>query len=97
MELQCVHTFHYSQVVVETAMSIGSVNLGGDPGVLYAVGTALIVKGEHDPKKGRIHLLRWNPASPKLDVVLTYDVPGTVFRVIEFNGRILAAIGSSVS
>lgn len=96
MDLQFVHTFHYSQVVVETAMSIGSVDLGIDAGVLYAVGTALIVKGEHDPKKGRIHLLRWNPVALSLESVLTYDVPGTVFRVIEFNGRILAAIGSSV-
>lgn len=78
-------------------MSIGSMDLGDDGGTVYAVGTALITKGEHEPKKGRIHLFRWDPTTQALDVLLTFDVHGTVFRVIEFNGRLLAAVGSSVS
>ena len=78
-------------------MSIGSMELGDDATRVYAVGTALITKGDHEPKKGRIHLFRWDPTVRVLEVLITFDVQGTVFRVIEFKGRLLAAIGSSVS
>lgn len=95
MELQHVHHFYASQLLVETAMSIASVKIGG--AVMFAVGTALLVKGEQDPRRGRIHLLNWDPlAASALTTVLIHDVPGPVFQLREFNDRLLAAVTGSV-
>ncbi|VDD75995.1 unnamed protein product [Mesocestoides corti] len=96
LELQLVHTFHYSQTVLEMGMSIASINLGENGGTVYAVGTALFAKDDIEPKKGRIHLFRYNPEISKLETLLIHDVNGSVFRILDFNGRILAAVTSSV-
>ncbi|VDN11490.1 unnamed protein product [Dibothriocephalus latus] len=80
----------------ETAISVASINLEAKNTVVYAVGTALIVKGEYEPTKGRIHLFRWDPENSRLETLLVHDVNGAVYRIIDFNGRILAGISSSV-
>ncbi len=95
LELQFVHTFHYSQTVVEIAMSIASINIE-NYSTVFAVGTALLVKGEADPQKGRIHLFRWDVENSRLEPLIVHDVNGPVYRIVDFNGRVLAGIGSSV-
>ncbi|KAL7062814.1 hypothetical protein AAHC03_01676 [Spirometra sp. Aus1] len=96
LELQFAHTFYFSNSLLETAISIASINLEAKNTVVYAVGTALIVKGEYEPTKGRIHLFRWDPENARLETLLVHDVNGAVYRIIDFNGRILAGISSSV-
>nr|VZI48110.1 unnamed protein product [Spirometra erinaceieuropaei] len=96
LELQFAHTFYFSNSLLETAISIASINLEAKNTVVYAVGTALIVKGEYEPTKGRIHLFRWDPENSRLETLLVHDVNGAVYRIIDFNGRILAGISSSV-
>lgn len=109
MELQFVHTFHYGQTMVEIAMSIAAVHIGGGDetssssiaggvgGVVYAVGTALFVKGEAEPRRGRIHIFRWDHENARLETLVVHDVNGCVYCLVDFNGRLLAGVRSSVS
>lgn len=100
MELLFAHNFYYSQTLIEVAVSITSIkseNSNGSSGILYAVGTAFLVEEEPEPTKGRIHLFQWDPEKCKLETVLVHDVNGAVYRLVDFNGRLLAAINSSVS
>ncbi|KAA0197716.1 DNA damage-binding protein 1 [Fasciolopsis buskii] len=99
MELLFAHNFYYSQTLIEVAVSITSIkseNSNGSSGILYAVGTAFLVEEEPEPTKGRIHLFQWDPEKCKLETVLVHDVNGAVYRLVDFNGRLLAAINSSV-
>ncbi|VDP42511.1 unnamed protein product [Schistosoma mattheei] len=96
LEIQFAHNFYFSQTLVEVAVSIASVQSDIHNGPLFAVGTAFLVEDEVEPSKGRIHLFRWDPESSRLDTVLVHDVNGSVYRIVDFNGRLLAAINSSV-
>ncbi|CAL8070914.1 unnamed protein product [Calicophoron daubneyi] len=96
MELQFAHSFYSSQTLVEVAVSIASIQPSNRSTTLYAVGTAFLVEEEVEPSKGRIHLFHWDPETCKLETVLVHDVNGAVYRIVDFNGRLLAAINSSV-
>ncbi|CAH8566044.1 unnamed protein product [Heterobilharzia americana] len=85
-----------NQTLVEVAVSIASVQSDIHNGPLFAVGTAFLVEDEVEPSKGRIHLFRWDPESSRLETVQVHDVNGSVYRILDFNGRLLAAINSSV-
>ncbi|TGZ72028.1 hypothetical protein CRM22_002338 [Opisthorchis felineus] len=97
MELMFAHSFYFSQTLVEVAVSIASIEpTDGSKSMLYAVGTAFLVEEEVEPSKGRIHLFHWDPETSRLETVLVHDVNGAVYRLLDFNGRLLAAINSSV-
>ncbi|CAH8852959.1 unnamed protein product [Trichobilharzia szidati] len=96
LEIQFAHSFYYSQTLVEMAISITSVQSEIHKGPLFAVGTAFLVEDEVEPSKGRIHLFRWDPESSRLETVLVQDVNGSVYQVVDFNGRLLAGINCSV-
>ncbi|KAH8872464.1 DNA damage-binding protein 1 [Schistosoma japonicum] len=96
LEIQFAHNFYFSQTLVEVAVSIASVQSDVHNGPLFAVGTAFLVEDEVEPSKGRIHLFRWDPESSRLETILVHDVNGSVYRIVDFNGRLLAAINSSV-
>ncbi|CAH8550615.1 unnamed protein product [Dicrocoelium dendriticum] len=98
LELMFAHSFHYSQTLIEIAISITSIKPaeGCSKGAYYAVGTAFLVEDEVEPSKGRIHVFHWDPDAARLDTVMVYDVNGAVYRLVDFNGRLLAAINSSV-
>ncbi|KAF5400819.1 DNA damage binding protein 1 [Paragonimus heterotremus] len=97
MELMFAHSFYSSQTLVEVAVSIASIGSTDDhKGVLYAVGTAFMVEEEVEPSKGRIHLFHWDSETSRLETVMVHDVNGSVYRIVDFNGRLLTAINSSV-
>ncbi|KAL3321308.1 DNA damage-binding protein 1 [Cichlidogyrus casuarinus] len=63
---------------------------------VYVVGTAFILESEREPSRGRIHVFRWDEASARLTTLIVHDVAGAPYRLIDFNGKLLAAINSSV-
>lgn len=92
------HTFevlHSHQFLPnEYALSIISTRLGEDPNVYYVVGTAIVYSEEAEPKQGRFILFMWKDG--KLQQVAEKEIRGAPYSVIEFNGKLLAAINSTV-
>lgn len=92
------HTFevlHAHQLLSnEFAMSIVSCKLGDDPNHYYAVGTALVNPEESEPKQGRILLFWWSDG--KLMQVAEKEIKGGCYSLVEFNGKLLASINSTV-
>ncbi|XP_072930200.1 DNA damage-binding protein 1 [Epargyreus clarus] len=92
------HTFevlHAHQLMAtEFAMSLVSCKLGDDPNHYYAVGTALLNPEESEPKQGRILLFHWSEG--KLTQVAEKEIKGGCYSLVEFNGKLLASINSTV-
>lgn len=92
------HTFevlHAHQLMTsEYAMSLVSCKLGDDPHHYYAVGTAFLSPEESEPKSGRILLFHWSEG--KLVQIAEKEIKGGCYTLIEFNGKLLAAINSTV-
>lgn len=92
------HTFevlHAHQLLPgEFAMSLVSCRLGDDPAHYYAVGTAILNPEESEPKQGRILLFHWNEG--KLAQVAEKEIKGGCYTLVQFNGKLLASINSTV-
>lgn len=92
------HTFevmHAHQLMTsEYAMSLVSCRLGEDPAHYYAVGTAIVNPEEAEPKQGRILLFQW--LEGKLIQVAEKEIKGACYTLVEFNGKLLASINSTV-
>ncbi|GBP22857.1 DNA damage-binding protein 1 [Eumeta japonica] len=92
------HTFevlHAHQLPAsEFAMSLVSCRLGDEPHHYYAVGTALLNPEEAEPKQGRILLFQWSEG--KLVQVAEKEIKGGCYTLVEFNGKLLASINSTV-
>ncbi|XP_037294045.1 DNA damage-binding protein 1 isoform X2 [Manduca sexta] len=92
------HTFevlHAHQLMNgEIAMSLVSCKLGDDPNHYYAVGTAILNPEESEPKQGRILLFHWSEG--KLVQVAEKEIKGGCYTLVEFNGKLLASINSTV-
>ncbi|XP_061722151.1 DNA damage-binding protein 1 [Cydia pomonella] len=92
------HTFevlHAHQLMSnEYAMSLVSCKLGEDNNHYYAVGTATLNPEESEPKQGRILLFHW--LEGKLVQVAEKDIKGGCYSLVEFNGKLLASINSTV-
>ncbi|CAH0728160.1 unnamed protein product, partial [Brenthis ino] len=92
------HTFevlHAHQLLnTEFAMSLVSCRLADDPNHYYAVGTALLNPEESEPKQGRILIFHWHEG--KLTLVAEKEIRGGCFSLVEFNGKLLASINSTV-
>ncbi|CAH1785310.1 unnamed protein product [Owenia fusiformis] len=78
----------------EFATSLISAKLGDDPNIYYIVGTAMVYPEEAEPKQGRIILFHWNEG--KLTQVAEKEIKGAAYTLVEFNGKLLASINSTV-
>ncbi|CAN9506633.1 unnamed protein product [Ophioblennius macclurei] len=92
------HTFevlHAHQFLPsEYALSMVSCRLGKDPSVYFIVGTAMLYPEEAEPKQGRIIVFHYTDG--KLQTVAEKEVKGAVYSMVEFNGKLLASINSTV-
>uniref|UniRef100_A0AAY5LAE0 DNA damage-binding protein 1 n=1 Tax=Esox lucius TaxID=8010 RepID=A0AAY5LAE0_ESOLU len=92
------HTFevlHAHQFLQsEYALSMVSCRLGRDPSVYFIVGTAMVYPEEAEPKQGRIIVFHYTDG--KLQTVAEKEVKGAVYSMVEFNGKLLASINSTV-
>ncbi|XP_076011861.1 DNA damage-binding protein 1 [Genypterus blacodes] len=92
------HTFevlHAHQFLPsEYALSMVSCRLGKDPSVYFIVGTAMVYPEEAEPKQGRIIVFHYTDS--KLQSVAEKEVKGAVYSMVEFNGKLLASINSTV-
>lgn len=79
----------------EYALSIESCKLGDDPNFYYVIGTALVNPEETEPKIGRIIMFLFEDG--KLSQVTEKEVKGASYSLVEFNGKLLASINSTVS
>jgi hypothetical protein len=91
------HTFevhHCHQLMpCEKALSLVSARLGDDPRTYYIVGTALVNPEESEPKSGRI--IVFFSQNGKLMQVSEKEINGACYSLIEFNGKLLAAINNT--
>ncbi|XP_017040124.2 DNA damage-binding protein 1 isoform X1 [Drosophila ficusphila] len=78
----------------ETISSLMSAKLGDDPNTYYVVATSLVIPEEPEPKVGRIIIFHYH--DNKLTQVAETKVDGTCYALVEFNGKVLAGIGSFV-
>uniref|UniRef100_A0A8C5A9Z6 DNA damage-binding protein 1 n=1 Tax=Gadus morhua TaxID=8049 RepID=A0A8C5A9Z6_GADMO len=92
------HTFevlHAHQFLPsEYALSMVSCRLGRDTSVYFVVGTAMVYPEEAEPKQGRIIVFHYTDG--KLQTVAEKEVKGAVYSMVEFNGKLLASINSTV-
>uniref|UniRef100_A0A8C5DCC9 DNA damage-binding protein 1 n=1 Tax=Gouania willdenowi TaxID=441366 RepID=A0A8C5DCC9_GOUWI len=92
------HTFevlHAHQFLPsEYALSLVSCRLGKDASVYFVVGTAMVYPEEAEPKQGRIIVFHYTDG--KLQTVAEKEVKGAVYSMVEFNGKLLASINSTV-
>ncbi|XP_020628267.1 DNA damage-binding protein 1-like [Orbicella faveolata] len=87
----------------ECATSLISCTLGdpnssytsGTSNTYYCVGTAYVFPEEAEPKTGRLVLFQL--LDGKLVQVAEKEVKGAVYSLVEFNGKVLAGINSTVS
>lgn len=78
----------------EYALSIISCKLGDDPAQYYVVGTATVIPDESEPKQGRIIIFQY--VDGKLQQVGEKEIRGACYSLASFNGKLLAAINSTV-
>ncbi|EDW14370.1 DNA damage-binding protein 1 [Drosophila mojavensis] len=78
----------------ETISALMSAKLGDDPNTYYVVATSLVFPDEPEPKVGRIIIFHYH--ENKLTQVAETKVDGTCYALVEFNGKVLAGIGSFV-
>nr|XP_020647984.1 DNA damage-binding protein 1 isoform X3 [Pogona vitticeps] len=78
----------------EYALSLVSCKLGKDPNTYFIVGTAMVYPDEAEPKQGRIVVFHYSDG--KLQTVAEKEVKGAVYSMVEFNGKLLASINSTV-
>ncbi|KAF7245565.1 DNA damage-binding protein 1 [Varanus komodoensis] len=92
------HTFevlHAHQFLpTEYALSLVSCKLGKDPNTYFIVGTAMVYPDEAEPKQGRIVVFHYSDG--KLQSLAEKEVKGAVYSMVEFNGKLLASINSTV-
>ncbi|XP_063230961.1 DNA damage-binding protein 1 [Bacillus rossius redtenbacheri] len=92
------HTFevlHAHQLMqCEYGLSLVSTKLGDDPNTYYVVGTALVNPEESESKQGRILIFHYH--DNKLQQIAEKEIKGACYSLVEFNGRLLASINSTV-
>ncbi|KAL5007237.1 hypothetical protein ScPMuIL_016043 [Solemya velum] len=92
------HTFevlHAHQLMAnEFATSLISAKLGDDSNTYFIVGTALVHPEEAEPKQGRIIIFHFSEG--KLSQIAEKEIKGAAYSLVEFNGKLLASINSTV-
>ncbi|KAH9394713.1 DNA damage-binding protein 1 [Tyrophagus putrescentiae] len=89
---EVIHAHQF--MVNEVALSITSAKLGDDPNIYYIVGTSFINPEELEPKQGRI--IVFHLVDGKLQQVAEKEIKGAPYVLQEFNGKLLAAINSTI-
>ncbi|XP_073430013.1 DNA damage-binding protein 1 isoform X1 [Dendrobates tinctorius] len=89
---EVLHTHQFLQN--EYTLSLVSCKLGKDPSTYFVVGTAMVYPDEAEPKQGRIVVFQYSDG--KLQTVAEKEVKGAVYSMVEFNGKLLASINSTV-
>ncbi|XP_050068319.1 DNA damage-binding protein 1 [Anopheles maculipalpis] len=89
---EVLHAHQFMQS--EYALSLMSAKLGNDPNTYFVVGTGLVNPEEPEPKIGRIIIYRY--ADNELKLISDKEVKGACYSLVEFNGRVLACINSTV-
>jgi len=79
----------------EYGLSLISAKLGEDPNPYYIVGTAVVNPDESESKQGRIIMFHFQDG--KLTQVAEKEVKGATYSLVEFNGKLLASMNSTVS
>uniref|UniRef100_A0A6M2DKV7 Putative splicing factor 3b subunit 3 n=1 Tax=Xenopsylla cheopis TaxID=163159 RepID=A0A6M2DKV7_XENCH len=86
---------HAQQLMqTESALSLISTTLGDDPNTYFIVGTALVNPEDSEPKVGRI--LMYNYVDGKINLVAEKELKGACYTLVEFNGKLLTTINSTV-
>ncbi|KAF7990593.1 hypothetical protein HCN44_000398 [Aphidius gifuensis] len=92
------HTFEvlhaHTLMPNEYALSLISTKLGDDPIPYFIIGTALVNPDESEPKIGRILIYQW--LDGKLSQIAEKEIKGSCYSLVEFNGKLLASINSTV-
>lgn len=92
------HTFevHHAHQLMpnEFATSLISAKFGDDPNTYFVVGTALVHPEEGEPKQGRIIIFQF--IDGKLNQIAEKEIKGAAYSLVEFNGKLLASINSTV-
>ncbi|XP_054261134.1 DNA damage-binding protein 1 [Macrosteles quadrilineatus] len=92
------HTFevlHAHQLMPsEYALSLLSTKLGDDPNTYFIIGTGLVNPEESEPKQGRIVIFHFHDG--KLTQIAEKEIKGGCYSLVEFNGKLLASINSTV-
>lgn len=78
----------------EYVLSLMSAKLGSDSNTYYVVGTGLVNPEESEPKVGRIIIYHYTDG--KLVQVAEKEIKGACYSLVEFNGKVLASINSTV-
>lgn len=89
---EVLHAHHFQPS--EYAMSLVSCKLGDDPITYYIVGTAFVNPEESEPKQGR--LIMFHYTDNKLVPIAEKEIKGACYSLVEFNGKLLASINSTV-
>lgn len=89
---EVLHAHQFMQT--EYVLSLISAKLGSDPSTYYIVGTACVNPEEREPKVGRIIIYHY--ADGALTQVSEKEIKGACYSLVEFNGRVLATINSTV-
>lgn len=89
---EILHAHHFQPS--EYAVSLVSCKLGDDPITYYVVGTAFVNAEESEPKEGRIIMFQYT--DNKLISVAEKEIKGACYSLVEFNGKLLASINSTV-
>ena len=78
----------------EVALSVISTKLGTNDETFYVVGTCFVNPEEPEPKLGRLIVFHWS--DQKLQTITEKEIKGAPYQLAEFNGKLLAAINSTV-
>lgn len=89
---EVLHAHQFMQT--EYVLSLVSAKLGDDPNTYYLVGTGFVNPEEAEPKVGRIIIYQY--ADGKLKPIAEKEVKGACYSLVEFNGKVLASINTTV-
>ncbi|XP_028397691.1 DNA damage-binding protein 1-like [Dendronephthya gigantea] len=90
---EVTHAHHLKEM--ECPVSLISCKLTKGSHQYYCVGTAFVRPEDAEPKSGRLILFHLEDG--KLTQVAEKEVKGSVYSLVEFNGKIVAGINSTVS
>nr|CAD2144530.1 unnamed protein product [Meloidogyne enterolobii] len=87
----------------EVGISICSAHLGDDPTPYFAIGTAIVVPDEQEPKQGRILIVQATQSADstdglgsKLRIVTEKEVKGAVYSITTLGNKLICTVNSTV-
>ncbi|ESN93168.1 hypothetical protein HELRODRAFT_187538 [Helobdella robusta] len=89
-ELLACHQLSASEHITATT----SAKFGDDPTTYYVIASCIVNPEEKEPKQGKLMMMQYYEG--KLILVSEKEVKGAVYSICEFNGKLLAAVNSSI-